>query len=270
MERSNSLDWLAGDKERVALQAAALITSEAYKALADRGRFTLVLAGGATPIPLYELLARGIPPRHMSELGFRPPVQARRSPSDPKLITLPWRHTLLFQGDERHLPSSHPDSNYAMVREHLIRHICIPPQNVFRMPVESDDPAKDAARYETSLRDLFRMPEHTLPKRFPAFDLIILGLGDDGHTASLFPGSPDVLQETQRWIRAVEAPPYASPPVPRLTMTLPVIDHAETVLFFVPGRRSELARSIRDGKRPDLPAGMVKPLKKSPIWFVAG
>lgn len=270
MYRKNLTDWFAGDKERVSLQAAALITSEACKALADRGRFTLVLAGGATPIPLYELLARGIPPRLMSELGYRPPVQARRSPSDPELITLPWRHTLLFQGDERHLPSSHPDSNYAMVREHLIRHICIPPQNVFRMPVESDDPSKDAARYETSLRDLFRMPEHTLPKRFPAFDLIILGLGDDGHTASLFPGNPDLLHESERWILAADAPPYARPPVPRLTMSLPVINHAETVLFFVPGSRRELARSIRDGKRPDLPAGMVKPQKQSPFWFVVG
>ncbi|NTU90815.1 MAG: 6-phosphogluconolactonase [Chlorobiaceae bacterium] len=270
MDRKKLTDWFAGDKERVTLQAAALITSEACKALAERGRFTLVLAGGATPIALYELLARGIPPGLMSELGLQVPAQARRSPSDPELITLPWRHTLLFQGDERHLPSSHPDSNYAMVREHLIRHVCIPPQNVFRMPVESDDPVTDAARYETSLRALFRMPEHTLPKRFPAFDLIILGLGDDGHTASLFPGNPDLLHETERWILAADAPPYAKPPVPRLTMSLPVINHAETVLFFVPGSRHELARSIRDGKHPELPAAMVKPLKRAPLWFVAG
>lgn len=268
MEDLRNKRWLTGSELQTARQAAAFITDRAYRAVNSRGRFTLVLAGGSTPIPLYAMLARGIPSDFMSHLGFALPSRARRSPVDPELVTLPWQDTLLFQGDERHVPWTNPDSNYGTAREHLIRHICIPPQNLMPMPVGETCAAEDARRYEKQLRSLFRMPEDAPQKEFPAFDLVILGLGDDGHTASLFPGDREALAETRRWVVAVDAP-EANPPLPRLTLTLPVINHAETVMFMVPAKRIGLARSIMEGKRPDLPAGMVKPVNGAPVWFAA-
>lgn len=265
----DSRDWITGSEEEVVGRAAAFVTAEACRAMAERGRFTLVLAGGNTPKALYRLLARGIPPAMLKGLDGEPPQEWRRSPDNPELATLPWRHTLLFLGDERYVPEGHPDSNYGMVREQLIRHICIPPQNIAKMPVDAGDAADDARRYETMLRSLFRLPDTHGEAQFPSFDLVILGLGDDGHTASLFPDDRSSLEEARRWVVAAKAPD-AKPPIPRLTITLPVINHASRVMFLVPGSRHDLARSIRDGLRPDLPAGMVRPEKRPPLWFVAG
>jgi 6-phosphogluconolactonase len=269
MKRKNEGGWITGSDEAVTERAAVFITALAYRALAERGRFTMALAGGGTPRSLYGLLARGIDEKILAGSGYGLPAAARRSPADPRLVTLPWRHTLLFQGDERYVPAAHPDSNYGVVRETLIRHICIPPQHIVRMPVESGDARGDALRYEQLLRGLFRRTEGRLDEGFPEFDLVMLGLGDDGHTASLFPGDREALEESSRWVLAVEAR-RADPPGTRLTLTLPVINHAAAVMFLVPEKRHELARSIHDGLRPDLPAGMVKPAHGELFWFVAG
>jgi 6-phosphogluconolactonase len=268
MELRETPDWVTGSETGVAERAAAFVTAAAYRSLADHGRFTVALAGGGTPRRLYALLAGGVDESVMTDAGYDVPFDARRSAADTRLIILPWRHTLLFQGDERYLPANHPDSNYGMVRETLIRHICIPPQQVVRMPVESGDAASDAERYEQLLRGIFRKPDRGTREGFPVFDLVMLGLGDDGHTASLFPEDRIALEETRRWAIAVEAP-RADPPGARLTLTLPVINNAATVMFLVPERRCELARSIRNGEHPEMPAGRVRPVNGRLLWFVA-
>ncbi|RXK85062.1 6-phosphogluconolactonase [Chlorobaculum sp. 24CR] len=259
--------WISAPHDALLEKAVAFITDAAYRAVAERGRFTLVLSGGNTPRALHQKLAEGISEERYHKLGYKLPVEARRCPRNPDALALPWAHTLLFLGDERYLPPSHPDSNYGMARETLLRHVCVKPENIFRMPTESGDPAEDARRYESLLREFFR--KTGTDDAPPSFDLILLGLGDDGHTASLFPGDHTSLKEKERWVIAVDAP-NGKPPGMRLTLTLPVINEAKTVLFLVPPSRYELARAISNGERPELPAGMVKPRSGDVWWFVEG
>jgi len=278
--------WISAPHDALLEKAVAFITDLAYRAVAERGRFTLVLSGGNTPRALHRKLAEGITEARHLELGYPLPADPRRSSRNPDAITLPWAHTLLFQGDERYLPPSHPDSNYGMARETLIRHVCIKPANIHRMPTESGDPEADARRYELLLRGLFRKSGTRKSGTFfnssscacvtaaieerpqlPSFDLILLGLGDDAHTASLFPGDEKSLDEKERWVIAVDAP-NGKPPGMRLTLTLPVINEAANVLFLIPPSRQDLARAISNGEKPESPAGMVKPRSGDLWWFV--
>jgi 6-phosphogluconolactonase len=261
-------DWITGSEQELLEKAAAFITDTAYRAVEARGRFTMALAGGSTPQALYELLAGGISESRLTALGYPVPPDACRSAADPGLVVLPWRHTLLFQGDERYVPASHPDSNFGMARRSLISHISIPEEHVVRMPVESGDAAEDAGLYETRLRSLFRKPGECSQDGFPVFDLVMLGLGDDGHTASLFPGDRVALGERSRWVLAVDAP-GGKPPGMRITLTLPVINEAAAAMFLVPASRHELALSIREGRHPELPSGMVRLPHGRLLWFVA-
>ena len=257
--------WITAPREALLDRAAAFITDAAYRAVAERGRFTLVLSGGNTPRALHQKLAEGISESRYLELGYTLPQEVRRCSRNPDAITLPWARTLLFMGDERYLPPSHPDSNYGMARETLIRHVCVKPENIHKMPTESGDPEADARRYELLLRGLYR--KHASNDAPPSFDLIHLGLGDDAHTASLFPGDRKSLDEKERWVIAVNAP-NGKPPGMRLTLTLPVINEAKNVLFLVPPSRKDFARSISNGERPELPSGMVKPRSGDVWWFV--
>ena len=259
--------WINAPHEALLERVAAFITDTANRAVAERGRFTLVLAGGNTPRALHGKLSRGISEERYQELGYTLPGEARRCPGSPEAITLPWSHTLIFLGDERYLPPNHPDSNFGMVRETLISKVCIKPENIHRMPTESGNPEEDARRYETLLMGLFRKRNAATGDAPPPFDLILLGLGDDGHTASLFPDDRAALDERSRWVIAVDAP-NGKPPGMRLTMTLPVINEASNVLFLIPSSRHDLARSIFEGERPDLPAGMVRPGHGEVWWFV--
>jgi len=260
--------WITGNEETLADRAAGFIMAAAYRAVAERGRFTLVLSGGSTPKRLYEKLAGGLREELFEKLGYDLPDRVNRSVQDPESITLPWPETFLFQGDERYVPTNHPDSNYGMVRESLMRHACVRRDNVFVMPVESGVPDEDALRYEELLRSFFRKKESEARSGFPTFDLVLLGIGDDGHTASLFPEDTKALGELEKWVIAVDAP-WATPPCTRLTLTLPVINHARAVMFLVPAERYDLAFSIHEGSRPDLPAGMVRPVNGDSVWFVA-
>ncbi|AOS84466.1 6-phosphogluconolactonase [Chlorobaculum limnaeum] len=260
--------WITAPLDALLEKAVAFITDAAYRAVAERGRFTLVLSGGNTPRALHKQLARGISEKRYLELGYKLPADVRRCTRDPEKIVPPWAHTLLFQGDERYVPPSHPDSNYGMARETLLRQVCVKPANIHRMPTESGNPAEDARRYESLLRGLFRKrgSDETAP---PSFDLILLGLGDDGHTASLMPGDRKALDEKEHWVIAVNAP-NGKPPGTRLTLTLPVINEAANVLFLIPSSRYDLARSISNSEKPELPAGMVKPWRGDVWWFVEG
>lgn len=259
--------WISEPLDALLEKTVAFITDTAYRAVAERGRFTLVLSGGNTPRALHEQLANGIREERYLELGYKLPEEVRRCTRDPERIVPPWAHTLLFQGDERYLPPSHPDSNYGMARQTLIRNVCVKPSNIHRMPTESGDPEEDARQYEALLRGLFhKRGSDDLP---PSFDLILLGLGDDGHTASLMPGDRKALDEKERWVIAVDAP-NGKPPGTRLTLTLPVINEAKAALFLVPPTRYKLARSISNGERPELPSGMVRPRNGEVWWFVEG
>jgi 6-phosphogluconolactonase len=167
---------------------------------AARDRFDLALAGGNTPRTLYELLATN---------------------SHGKI---PWEHVHLFWGDERYVPSDDPRSNYHLVREALLDHIRFPPSNVYQMRTDFENPDDAAKSYEAVLRDHFSPP-------WPSFNLVLLGLGVDGHTASLFPGSP-ILEEKKRWVVSTLSP---TDKLRRLTLTLPAIAHAEQIYFLVVG-----------------------------------
>ena len=156
----------------------------------------LVLSGGSTPRPVYARLAQ--------------------------MPDIAWPRVHLFWGDERYVPHDDPRSNYRMAREVLIRHVPIPPENVHPMPTHMRDPEEAARAYEATLRAFY-------PGQWPTFDLVLLGLGADCHTASLFPHSP-ALQERERWV--VAAPGVE---VERLTLTFPAINHARTIYFLVRG-----------------------------------
>ena len=208
--------------------AAASFARSAQEAIAASGRFCVALAGGNTPRGAYSLLA--------SE-------QAK---------VLPWSWIYIFFGDERHVPPSHPDSNYRMANETLFSKVPIPPQNIFRVPAEK--PAETAAEeYERGLRAFF----NPAPREWPRFDLILLGLGDDGHTASLFPGSA-ALKETSRLVVANWVDKFQGY---RITFTYPVLNHAAEVLFLVQGEsKAQILKEVLSPSGPRIyPAQSVQP-----------
>ena len=225
------------DRDALVETAARLFAETAADAVAARGRFCGVLSGGSTPRPLYERLA-----------------------GEPYGRGLPWERIHLFWGDERCVPPSDPRSNYGMVREVLLGRVPVPPENVHFMDGEAG-PAHGAAAYEAELRRLFP------GQRVPWFDLVLLGLGVDGHTASLFPGSPvlDVRDRLVVWDR----PPDRGPE--RITLTLPVINQAGRILFLAVGEEKAgiLARVLAPRDRdPGLPAVRVRPHQGELLWFV--
>jgi 6-phosphogluconolactonase len=226
------------DAEALARAAAEEVVAAAVRAVAARGRFTLALSGGSTPRRLYALLA---------------------DPAAPFRARVPWAQTDVFFGDERPVPPDHPDSNYRMAREALLAHV--PVASVHR--IRGEDPAA-AEAYEGELRAFFAVPPGGAP---PRLDLVLLGLGPDGHTASLFPGS-EALDETVRWVRS---PVVARLGTRRTTLTLPVLDRARAVLFLVAGadKAPALAQVLAPapGAAP-LPAARVRPDGGTVSWLV--
>ena len=198
------------------------------RALAASGPFTVALSGGSTPKRLYEVLAGG--------------DHARR---------FPWDRVRLCFGDERMVPPDHDDSNYAMANAALLSKVPVPPEHVFRMPTDGD-PAEAAARYGRDLRGLYGA-DRLEPGR-PLFDVVLLGLGENGHTASLFPDTP-VLDEEVAWVGTCE--PHDAPHA-RLTLTYPAIGSSAAVLFLVAGSgKASVVRAVRGGDA-SLPAARVR------------
>ncbi|MFZ0699449.1 MAG: 6-phosphogluconolactonase [Thermoplasmata archaeon] len=218
------------DPVREADAAARHLTELARAAVRARGRFSWVLAGGRTPEALYRLLAR----RYRSRF--------------------PWARTEVFFGDERCVGPRNPESNYAMAREALLAHVPIPPRRVHRLRGELRPASLAAERYA-------RRIESTAPGGdAPRFDVVLLGLGPDGHTASLFPGAP-ALRQRKRLVVAV--PRAGHPPwVPRLSLTFPALASSREVLFLVEGaeKAAIVAKVWRAGARGDsrLPASLVR------------
>jgi 6-phosphogluconolactonase len=171
------------------------------------------------------------------------------------------------------VPTDHPDSNFAMAFRALVSKAPISPQNVHRIPVEAGSPEDVAEAYERILRKFFRFSDRSdashQGESFPSFDLVLLGVGKDGHTASLFPGN-QALEERKRWVAAVDHP-RGSPSVPRITLTLPVINGAQCVLFLVSGiGKREILRSILeapDSAAQRYPAARVSPQGKV-VWMI--
>ena len=224
--------------------AAEFICSLVGERVSQDGLFTIALSGGKSPKLLYEKLAA-------------PPHAAR----------IPWSHIHLIWGNERCVPPDHPESNFSMAFHALISKVPIPPQNVHRMPAEIEPPGDAAEAYERILSEFFGSPKEAGP--IPTFDLIVLGVGKDGHTASLFPGD-QALEEEKRWVTAVLTP-HGSPPVPRITLTLPLINRARCVLFIVSGSgKREVVRSILeepDSAAQRYPAARVNPDGKV-VWLI--
>lgn len=197
--------------------AAERVERAIDEAVARGGRCSIALSGGSTPRALYRLLA---------------------DPTAPFRRHIPWNEVHLFWGDERHVPPDHADSNYLMVRETLLRSISIPEVNVHRVAAELADAAKAAALYEAELRSFFGPGSGA--GGAPRFDIVLLGLGEDAHTASLFPGS-EALDERERW---VVAPFVEAQHGHRITLTPPVLNAAGLALFLVSGAAK--ARPLHD------------------------
>ncbi len=265
MNRSRTF-FYSGRQRAITEHAAALIINEAHRAAADHGQFSLVLAGGNSPTILYKKLAQGITTESLEHYGFTVPGS---NPGCKQTLHFLPPNIMLFQGDERCVPPDHPDSNYRMAIHTLLPHSGIADDHVFRMAAEKEDTEEAARSYESSIRTFFSTQGSLSPQGYPLFDLILLGLGDDGHTASLFSDNAKALQEQQRWVIAVNAP-QAKPPGMRLTLTLPVINHARNVLFFTTGReKCELAKKIFLEEEKSVPASLVQPENGGLFWFAA-
>jgi len=219
--------------------AAEEVIRSATDAVAKRGRFTIALSGGSTPRNLYTLIA------------------ANAS------ATLPWDKMFFFWGDERHVPPDSPDSNYRMAKESLLSKVPIPPANIFPVPAENPDAAQVADIYEQTLRKFFAVA----PGEFPRFDLILLGMGPDGHTASLFPETA-ALQEKSRLVVANWVEKLGGS---RITFTLPLLNSARCVTFLVSGTDKAAAlHEVLEGNAPadKYPSRLVQPSDGKLIWFV--
>jgi len=233
------------DLDALSRAAAEEVADRADRAAAESRWFGLVLAGGSTPRTLYRLLATDFRSR------------------------MPWPRVHLFWGDERFVPADHPDSNRRMAQETLISRVPIPPENVHPIPAPGAGgpftPQEAAVRYEEELRRLF--DRSAKRRQGPGFDTVLLGVGEDGHTASLFPGDP-ALDETERWVRAVPDPP-ASHEHSRVTLTLPALARAERILFLAAGeRKRDAVRTIAIRRQGDgLPAARVR-CRGTVSWYV--
>ena len=257
-----------GTETEITEHAAALIISEAYRAVKEHGRFSLVLAGGNSPRSLYRQLARGVDANTMERYALQLPLPVGTFTKG-NITCMPWKKTWIFWGDERCVPINNQESNYRMAREALLSQISIAESHIFRMPAEHQDEQEAARRYEESIRNFFMAEVSFSGKDFPTFDLVILGLGEDGHTASLFADNKGALQEKKRWVVTVNEP-LAKPPGKRLTLTLPVINHARNVLFFTLGKeKASLAEKIFNEEKKKVPASMVEPLSGKTFWFTA-
>jgi 6-phosphogluconolactonase len=238
MEPRREVECFSDRGEMVRMEAERIV-ARAGDSIGQRARFLLCLAGGSTPKPLYELLAT-------------PPFATR----------IDWPRVHVFWGDERCVPPDHPESNYRMAREALLDHVQLPGTNVHRIRGE-DEPSKAAAAYEELLATFFGSRE-IRPQA--SFDLVLLGMGADGHTASLFPGSA-AARETRRWVVASPGP---QPGHWRVSLTPVLLNTAEDVTFLVSGaNKADRLKDVLEDRGPDLlPAQLIRPTHGALHWVV--
>lgn len=231
------------DRPELIERAVEVVLSQIDHALKRSGRCTMALAGGSTPKPLYEQLAQA---------------------------DLDWSKLFIFWGDERYVPPTSPDSNQRMAREAWLDRVPIPAANCWPMPTDGASPAEDAARYEAQLRALF-CDQWGLAEDFPSLDLVLLGLGDDGHTASLFPNTA-ALAVRDRWVTVGNRGDD-----PRITLTVPVLNQASCTIFLVSGESKQpaIAQVFAPCDDPTLaalldqtyPARLVRPVSGELWWL---
>jgi len=214
--------------------AAEDLVTDIESTLRTQETYALALAGGSTPEPLYESLA--------------------------KENSVPWSKVHLFWGDERYVPHDHPKSNVRLVRRALLDEAPIPSDHVHPFPTQGESPEADADAYAATLR-------RHLDNRSATFDTVLLGLGGDGHTASIFPETLNGNQEEDRWVRVVTAPDRHDVST-RLTCTLPVLSGARRILFLAAGeRKRDALRGVLDRNDPALPATYVRAQTEC-LWYV--
>lgn len=226
------------DVDQLSRAAASRFLQLASASIEEAGVFTVALSGGSTPKTLYSLLA-----------------------DEPYRSQLPWDRIHFFWGDERCVPPNDPQSNFRMASEALLTKIPVPPANIHRIKGEME-PFQVASEYEEELRSSFQPRADEMPR----FDLMLLGLGTDGHTASLFPGTAALLEKEKfcvaNWVPKLDAW--------RITLTFPVINNSAQVMFLVTGAdKSEVIRSIRAGDHGrNYPSQKVQPVNGSVVWLL--
>jgi 6-phosphogluconolactonase len=230
------------DGGALAQAAADEFVRLAREALQRKGNFTVALSGGSTPKTLYSLLAD----RTQKSIGPE----------------IPWTQIHLFFGDERHVPPDHTDSNYRMANEAMISKVPIPAANVHRIHTENEDAAAAAAEYDRTLVQIFNLSANGLPR----FDLILLGMGPDGHTASLFPGTSGV-QELSKRVIANWVPKFNSF---RVTFTRPVLNNAAEVMLLISGvdKAPVLSEVLGSGDPDTYPVKYVQPRDGKLLWLL--
>ncbi len=225
MKKKNPIITIWPDATAMAIAAANFIVLKSNEAVNDKGYFTIALSGGNTPAILYSLLSQS-----------------------PFKENIPWNKTIIFLSDERFVPHNNTDSNYKMIRDTLLSKIPIPAKNIIAVKTENISPEKAAIAYEAKLRK-YITPQHP-------FDLILLGTGEDGHTASIFPKSI-LLKEKKSWIKEVFV---AEKNMHRISFTLPLINKAANVAFLVSGKnKAAVLRKIINQQKETLPASLVHP-----------
>ena len=224
------------DAAALANRAAQMVLDCSLNLTSSKETFSIGLSGGSTPQALYQLLAD--------------PAQEFRN-------RFPWSKTHFFWTDERHVGPDHPDSNYRMVHEAMLSRVQVPPANIHRIPGELRNAEHAAADYEKELKKFFG--------NLPKLDLVLLGMGSDGHTASIFPGS-EVLNERDQ---LVAAPWVDQLSTYRLTMTLPILNNADAVLLLVSGEeKAEMLHHVLRGPENQYPVQSIQPTNGSLTWLV--
>ena len=228
----NKIVEVLPDKTALLARSLEVVLAKMQAAIQEQGRCTIALAGGGTPKPLYEAIASQ---------------------------DLPWEKIHVFWGDERYVPPNHPDSNQGMARSAWLEKVDIPSANIHPMPTDGATPAADAQKHEVELRDFFGTSEG----EFPKLDVILLGIGDDAHTASLFPHT-EALQVQDQLVTVGNKDGQ-----PRITFTAPLINHAHCVIFLVAGasKRPALAQIFApDADALTYPARLIQP--QGELWWL--
>ena len=250
LRTSNARVHIYRDSDELALKAARRFARLADQYVVGCGRFTVALSGGSTPRAMFSLLAE-----------------------HPFADTVPWSSIYFFWGDERCVQPDHPDSNYRMANETLLAKVPVPAQNIFRIPAETPEPERAAKEYAETLNKFFSIGPGasrtgTSPlSNFPRFDLVFLGMGPDGHTASLFPHSA-ALQASDQIVVANYVEKFTAH---RITLTAATINNARNVTFLAAGEdKAEVLKNVLEGPyQPDLyPSQMIHPSNGTLLWMV--
>jgi 6-phosphogluconolactonase len=227
--------------EAVSRAAAEMLVSLALEKLTSKESVAVALSGGSTPKNMFAILA--------NEAALRD--------------RMPWDRVHFFWGDERHVAPDHSDSNFRMTNETMLAKVPVPPENIHRIRAENPDSEKAAEDYEQELQRFFKLE----PEQLPAFDCVFLGMGPDGHTASLFPGTK-ALHERERLVVSNWVAKFQSY---RITMTTPVLNNADMVIFLISGaEKAEPLQVVLEGqKQTDLfPSQLIEPTHGKLLWLV--